>query len=65
MYKGFGAYRGVKVTQEDGLCYAAAHLECLTAAEQRVLRQMLQAGMTAEELEEWYFSGSFCRVTEE
>ncbi len=64
MYKGFGAQRGVEVEDADGLAYAAAHLECLTAAEQRELRQMLQAGMTARELEEWYFSGSFCWVAE-
>ncbi len=65
MYKGFGAQRGVEVVEEDGLTYAVAHLECLTAAEQWELRKMLQAGMTAKELEEWYFSGSFCRVEEE
>lgn len=65
MYKGFGVQRGVEIAGEDGLAYAVAHLECLNAAEQWELRRMLRAGMTAKELEEWYFSGSFCRVAEE
>jgi hypothetical protein len=54
----------VNIAEEDGLAYASGHLECLNAAEQRELRKLLEAGMTAGELEEWYFSGSFCRVME-
>jgi hypothetical protein len=64
VYKGFGAQCGVNIAEEDGLAYASGHLECLNAAEQRELRKLLEDGMTAGELEEWYFSGSFCRVME-
>ncbi len=44
--------------------FAGADIKILTAAEQWELCKLLQAGMTASELEEWYFSGSFCRVME-
>ncbi len=64
VYKGFGAQRGIRVDAEDGLAYAATHMELLSDAERAELRQMVRTGMTAEELEEWYFSGSFCRIEE-
>jgi hypothetical protein len=39
-------------------------MEHLNDAERAELRRMVQTGMTAKELEEWYFSGSFCEVEE-
>lgn len=53
MYRGFGACRGIRVPEEDGFAYAAARLEEAEAA------GLLAEGITAAELEEWYFSGSF------
>ncbi|MBQ9081941.1 MAG: hypothetical protein IJY28_00390 [Clostridia bacterium] len=64
VYNGFGAQRGIRVDVEDGLAYAAAHPELLNDAERAELRQMVRTGITAGELEEWYFSGSFRRVEE-
>lgn len=63
MYIGFGNQRGIRIGDEDAFEYAVAHLDCIPREEIVRLAAMLRDGLTAAELTEWYFSGSFIYET--
>ena len=59
IYVGYGPEHGVHVYEDSALPYVMTQLSVLRGVDRLQLETMVQSGITADELVEWYFSGCF------